>query len=166
MSVCPVLPSETRPEFFMATLPALTRIARAFPPLCDDIVALLVQVGQICQAQLSCFTHEGAAGRTDICPSRRVRVCDSTGNILDLCYEASRRELWELPVLIRSLIVAALLIVAGPKLKRSFPLRSVYNSLFKLVFLNFCTLIVAAAINRDFTEIMCHSLNTRTASIG
>ena len=54
-----VLPSETRPDFFLATLPAVARIARAFPPLCDDIVGLLLQVGQVCRSQLACYTQGG-----------------------------------------------------------------------------------------------------------
>ncbi|ELT98571.1 hypothetical protein CAPTEDRAFT_226349 [Capitella teleta] len=52
-----VLPSKERADFFTATVPAVARIARAFPPLCDDIVSLLLQIGQICRSHLASFNN-------------------------------------------------------------------------------------------------------------
>uniref|UniRef100_A0A4W4DXU7 Integrator complex subunit 2 n=1 Tax=Electrophorus electricus TaxID=8005 RepID=A0A4W4DXU7_ELEEL len=46
----------TRPRrfvFFMPTLPCLVPFCRAFPPLYDDVVSLLVQVGQVCAADVA-----------------------------------------------------------------------------------------------------------------
>uniref|UniRef100_T1IXD4 Uncharacterized protein n=1 Tax=Strigamia maritima TaxID=126957 RepID=T1IXD4_STRMM len=46
-----VLSSEKRSQFFYQTLPALVRLARAFPPLCEDITTLFVQLGRVCVSQ-------------------------------------------------------------------------------------------------------------------
>ena len=53
-----MLSSQDRSEFFLATLSALTRIAQAFPPLCDDVISLLVSLGKICSSHLA---NAGAA---------------------------------------------------------------------------------------------------------
>lgn len=50
----PVLPSNGRTEIYLPALPALVRIATAFPPLVDDIVSFLVQLGRVCLSQ-SCL---------------------------------------------------------------------------------------------------------------
>ncbi|KAG8283054.1 Integrator complex subunit 2 [Homalodisca vitripennis] len=46
-----VLSSENRAELFVPTLPALVRICEAFPPLVEDVVSLLTQVGKVCLAE-------------------------------------------------------------------------------------------------------------------
>uniref|UniRef100_A0AAQ5YQH0 Integrator complex subunit 2 n=1 Tax=Amphiprion ocellaris TaxID=80972 RepID=A0AAQ5YQH0_AMPOC len=46
----------TRPKrfsFFMPTLPCLVAFCQAFPPLYDDVAALLVQVGQVCASDVA-----------------------------------------------------------------------------------------------------------------
>ena len=45
-----VLPVEKRPKFYLQTLSALPRICQAFPPLCEDVIKLLSQLGQVCSA--------------------------------------------------------------------------------------------------------------------
>jgi hypothetical protein len=45
------LMSEERAEFFIPALSALEKISVAFPPLVDDIAALLMHLGKICTAQ-------------------------------------------------------------------------------------------------------------------
>ncbi len=42
-----VLSVEERSALYPPTLPSLVRIARAFPPLVEDILALLVQMGKV-----------------------------------------------------------------------------------------------------------------------
>lgn len=49
-----VLPSSGRTEIYLPALPSLVRIATAFPPLVDDIVSFLVQLGRVCLSQ-SCL---------------------------------------------------------------------------------------------------------------
>lgn len=44
---------DKKPSFFLMTLPALVRICKAFPPLCDDAVALLLQLGRMVHSHLS-----------------------------------------------------------------------------------------------------------------
>ena len=48
-----VLPHSTLPDFYIASLPSLVRFCRAFPPLCDDVISLLLQLGCIVHAHLS-----------------------------------------------------------------------------------------------------------------
>ncbi|XP_046387078.1 integrator complex subunit 2 [Ischnura elegans] len=48
-----VLPSESRAEFFQPALAALVRICMAFPPLVDDAVSFLMQLGRVCVSQAS-----------------------------------------------------------------------------------------------------------------
>ena len=45
--------SPERSEFFIVTIPAMTRVSVAFPPLVDDILTLLFQVAKISAAQNS-----------------------------------------------------------------------------------------------------------------
>lgn len=48
-----VLPRDKKPYFFLVTLPALVRVCKAFPPLCEDAVALLLQLGRMVHSHLS-----------------------------------------------------------------------------------------------------------------
>jgi len=48
-----VLPHSTLPDFYLASLPSLVRFCRAFPPLCDDAVSLLLHLGRKVHAHLS-----------------------------------------------------------------------------------------------------------------
>jgi hypothetical protein len=41
---------------YAPTLPALVRISRAFPPLVEDILALLIQIGKVTQAPRLSFS--------------------------------------------------------------------------------------------------------------
>lgn len=49
-----MLPSQGRTEIYYPALPALVRIGTAFPPLVDDIIGFLVQLGRVCLSQ-SCL---------------------------------------------------------------------------------------------------------------
>jgi len=53
-----VLTSAQRVEFYMSALPALVRICRAFPPLCEDAISLLTQIGRVCRAHLAAKSLE------------------------------------------------------------------------------------------------------------
>ncbi|XP_023688904.2 integrator complex subunit 2 isoform X2 [Paramormyrops kingsleyae] len=48
-----VLTQAKRYSFFMPTLPCLVAFCKAFPPLYDDVAALLVQVGQVCASEVA-----------------------------------------------------------------------------------------------------------------
>uniref|UniRef100_A0A8D0CEV5 Integrator complex subunit 2 n=1 Tax=Scleropages formosus TaxID=113540 RepID=A0A8D0CEV5_SCLFO len=48
-----VLTQAKRYSFFMPTLPCLGAFCQAFPPLYDDVIALLVQVGQVCASDVA-----------------------------------------------------------------------------------------------------------------
>ncbi|KAF7205233.1 integrator complex subunit 2 isoform X2 [Nothobranchius furzeri] len=48
-----VLSRAKRYSFFMPTLPCLVAFCQAFPPLYDDVAALLVQVGQVCASDVA-----------------------------------------------------------------------------------------------------------------
>lgn len=53
-----VLPSWSRAELFGPCLPALVRICEAFPPLVDDVVSLLMQLGRICMSEVSLSSRQ------------------------------------------------------------------------------------------------------------
>ena len=57
-----VLSSETRPHLFLATLPTLPHISQAFPPLCEDIVLLLLQLGRVCTSYLTGIANIAGTG--------------------------------------------------------------------------------------------------------
>ncbi|CAI9724064.1 integrator complex subunit 2-like [Octopus vulgaris] len=42
-----------RAEFLIKTVPSLLLICQAFPPLCEDVTSLLMQIGRVCIATLS-----------------------------------------------------------------------------------------------------------------
>lgn len=48
-----VLPIETRTELFLSILQSLARICEAFPPLVEDIINLLMQLGRVSKSQAS-----------------------------------------------------------------------------------------------------------------
>lgn len=48
-----VLTRAKRYSFFMPILPCLVAFCQAFPPLYDDVAALLVQVGQVCASDVA-----------------------------------------------------------------------------------------------------------------
>lgn len=48
-----VLTRTKRFSFFMPTLPCLVAFSQAFPPLYDDVAALLLQVGQVCASDVA-----------------------------------------------------------------------------------------------------------------
>ncbi|MBN3272797.1 INT2 protein, partial [Polyodon spathula] len=48
-----VLTQDKRFSFFMPTLPCLVSFCQAFPPLYDDVTALLIQVGQVCASDVA-----------------------------------------------------------------------------------------------------------------
>lgn len=48
-----VLTRAKRFSFFMPILPCLVAFCQAFPPLYDDVAALLVQVGQVCASDVA-----------------------------------------------------------------------------------------------------------------
>lgn len=60
-----MLSSENRAELFVPTLPALVRICEAFPPLVDDVVSLLFQVGRICMAEACAYNSYQPASLTN-----------------------------------------------------------------------------------------------------
>jgi len=57
-----VLPSWSRAELFAPCLPALVRICEAFPPLVDDVISLLMQLGRICMSEESLTSWQDWTG--------------------------------------------------------------------------------------------------------
>ena len=48
-----MLTSEERQQLFPPVLPAFVRFCKAFPPLMEDVVGLLLQYGRICASEAS-----------------------------------------------------------------------------------------------------------------
>uniref|UniRef100_A0A8C3HA53 Integrator complex subunit 2 n=1 Tax=Chrysemys picta bellii TaxID=8478 RepID=A0A8C3HA53_CHRPI len=53
-----VLTQTKRYAFFMPTLPCLVSFCQAFPPLYDDIMSLLIQIGQVCASDVATQTRD------------------------------------------------------------------------------------------------------------
>lgn len=75
------MPSETRPSLFGPILPSLVRICEAFPPLVDDTISLLMQLGRICVSQASlgdqidhCKINANGFSVSDECNSELMSV--------------------------------------------------------------------------------------------
>ena len=53
---------ESRPEFYLPTLPALVRICKVFPPLCDEAVSILLQLGRVSSSHLASISNSTGKG--------------------------------------------------------------------------------------------------------
>ncbi|XP_061461126.1 integrator complex subunit 2 isoform X2 [Rhineura floridana] len=53
-----VLTEAKRYAFFVPTLPCLVSFCQAFPPLYDDIMSLLIQIGQVCASDVATETRD------------------------------------------------------------------------------------------------------------
>uniref|UniRef100_A0A8D2L271 Integrator complex subunit 2 n=1 Tax=Varanus komodoensis TaxID=61221 RepID=A0A8D2L271_VARKO len=53
-----VLTEAKRYAFFMPTLPCLVSFCQAFPPLYEDIISLLIQIGQVCASDVATETRD------------------------------------------------------------------------------------------------------------
>lgn len=53
-----VLTQSKRYTFFMPTLPCLVSFCQAFPPLYEDIMSLLIQIGQVCASDVATQTRD------------------------------------------------------------------------------------------------------------
>ncbi|XP_068124850.1 integrator complex subunit 2 [Hyperolius riggenbachi] len=53
-----VLTQAKRYKFFMPTLPCLVSFCQAFPPLYEDTMSLLIQIGQVCASNVSTQTRD------------------------------------------------------------------------------------------------------------
>ncbi|XP_060560461.1 integrator complex subunit 2-like [Ruditapes philippinarum] len=71
-----VLDAKKRVEFFSETLPYLVKICQAFPPLCEDVTSLLIQIGRVC---LSHLTASSNVPETDPTIDSCCRVEESEG---------------------------------------------------------------------------------------
>lgn len=65
-----------RTQLFLPVLPALVRICEAFPPLVDDTVSLLMQLGRICtsEASLMCSRDVSTNQWTMPCDEDKLRT--------------------------------------------------------------------------------------------
>ncbi|XP_050360472.1 integrator complex subunit 2 [Nymphalis io] len=79
-----VLPSDLRLELFQPVLKSFVRICTAFPSLLEDITSLLLQLGRICESQVSlghCWNDtnilgEGAYVASDVQSDSKVLVAE------------------------------------------------------------------------------------------
>lgn len=71
-----VLDAKKRVEFFRQTLPYLVKICQAFPPLCEDVTSLLIQIGRVCLSHLTCTSN---IPESDFTSDQCCRVEDHEG---------------------------------------------------------------------------------------
>ena len=66
---------------FIQTVPSLVLMCRAFPPLCEDVTALLVQIARVCRSQLAINSNTAVTGKQRVhvpggsCMTYCVCVC-------------------------------------------------------------------------------------------
>jgi integrator complex subunit 2 len=72
-----VLPSTARASFFAQTLGALVRFSQAFPPLLEEVLVLLQQLGRVEMSQGALTGHscKRGPGRTVGVPQDNVCLC-------------------------------------------------------------------------------------------
>ena len=64
-------------QMFIQTVPSLVLMCRAFPPLCEDVTALLVQIARVCRSQLAINSNTAVTGK------QRVHV--PRGSCMTVC---------------------------------------------------------------------------------
>ncbi|XP_010220882.1 PREDICTED: integrator complex subunit 2 [Tinamus guttatus] len=79
-----VLTQSKRYAFFMPTLPCLVSFCQAFPPLYEDIMSLLIQVGQVCASDVATQTRD-----FDPIITRLQQLKEKPKEILGLCKDPS-----------------------------------------------------------------------------
>ncbi|XP_062598976.1 integrator complex subunit 2-like [Saccostrea cucullata] len=52
-----VLENTERVNFFLETVPCLTKVCQAFPPLCEDVTSFLHQIGRVCMSHLTAASN-------------------------------------------------------------------------------------------------------------
>lgn len=61
-----VLDSKERVNFFLETVPCLTKVCQAFPPLCEDVTSFLHQIGRVCMSHLTAANNLRETELTDL----------------------------------------------------------------------------------------------------
>lgn len=84
-----LLTSDTRVEMFRAVLPCLVRFAEAFPPLIEDCILLLMQLGRIAEAQSS-LGRSISLPTLSLSPCSKVRVQTKKAHSCDQMIEEIR----------------------------------------------------------------------------
>lgn len=84
-----LLTSDTRVEMFRAILPCLVRFAEAFPPLIEDCILLLMQLGRIAIGQSS-LGRSISLPSLSLSPCSKVRVQTRKAHSVDQMIEEIR----------------------------------------------------------------------------
>uniref|UniRef100_A0A8I3WKZ5 Integrator complex subunit 2 n=1 Tax=Callithrix jacchus TaxID=9483 RepID=A0A8I3WKZ5_CALJA len=79
-----VLTQAKRYAFFMPTLPSLVSFCRAFPPLYEDIMSLLIQIGQVCASDVATQTRD-----IDPIITRLQQIKEKPGGWSQICKDSS-----------------------------------------------------------------------------
>lgn len=89
-----VLPSNEERRLFLPALPSLVRMCKAFPPLCEDVALLLLQLGRVCMSRIAALSSIPPTDADLLLaseqPKQDYRKLESVVNALDsdndLCY--------------------------------------------------------------------------------
>lgn len=72
-TLIPILTNDVRVEMFRAVLPCIVRFSEAFPPLIEDCILLLMQLGRIAESQAS-LGRSISLPSLSLSPCSRIRV--------------------------------------------------------------------------------------------
>ncbi|KAJ7422147.1 integrator complex subunit 2 [Willisornis vidua] len=81
-----VLTQSKRYVFFMPTLPCLVSFCQAFPPLYEDIMSLLIQIGQVCASDVATQTRD-----FDPIITRLQQLKERPHDLSGLCKDSSNK---------------------------------------------------------------------------
>ncbi|NXF35397.1 INT2 protein, partial [Nyctibius bracteatus] len=81
-----VLTQSKRYAFFMPTLPCLVSFCQAFPPLYEDIMSLLIQIGQVCASDVATQTRD-----VDPIITRLQQLKEKPHEVSGLCKDSSNK---------------------------------------------------------------------------
>ncbi|OXB64891.1 hypothetical protein ASZ78_009772 [Callipepla squamata] len=87
-----VLTQSKRYAFFMPTLPCLVSFCQAFPPLYEDIMSLLIQIGQVCASDVATQTRDFDPIITRL-QQLKERPNEATGFCKDSPYKSCSRDM-------------------------------------------------------------------------
>lgn len=105
-----VLENKERVNFFLETVPCLTKVCQAFPPLCEDVTSFLHQIGRVCMSHLTSASNLRETELSDIdktyVPLKKKVKVDTSTQELTMKYQSLYRSVQQTfaRVIVKSLV--------------------------------------------------------------
>lgn len=105
-----VLENKERVNFFLETVPCLTKVCQAFPPLCEDVTSILHQIGRVCMSHLTSASNLRETELSDLdktyVPLKKKVKVDTSKQELTMKYQSLYRSVQQTfaRVIVKSLV--------------------------------------------------------------